>query len=278
LNDNPTDAASEVGPPADRARRGWLFRLAPLAVLAGLVVLALAMGWHRALSLEALVQRRAALGTLVDAHYAAALGSFLALYVTAVAISIPGAVFLTIGGGMLFGWVIGGAAAVVGATVGGTLLFILARFALADFIRRRLGPRVNALAQGFRADAFHYLLFLRLVPAFPFWLVNLAPALAGVSLPAFVAATTIGVIPASFAFAAFGAGLDSVVAAQDAAYRACLDAERTDCRLSLDVRAALTPQLAAALTALGLVALLPPLLKRWRRRRLGAPDKDLPTS
>ena len=95
------------------------------------------------------------------------------------------------------------------------------------------------------------------MPAFPFFLVNLAPALVGVKLATFVAATAIGIIPATFAFAFLGSGLDSVIAAQETVYRACLAAGRTDCRLQFDLGMIVTPQLLAALATLGVIALIP---------------------
>ena len=118
----------------------------------------------------------------------------------------------------------------------------------------------------FAPDAFSYLLFLRLVPIFPFWLVNLVPAVCGVSLATFVAASVLGMIPATFAFAFVGAGLDSVVAAQEAAYQACVTAGRTDCRLDFHLRTAITPEIMAALAALGVLALIPVVVKRLRAR------------
>ena len=102
----------------------------------------------------------------------------------------------------------------IGATVGATLIFLIARTALGEPLLRLAGPRARQLAKGFRDDAFNYLLFLRLVPVFPFFLVNLVPAFAGVHLRPFVAATAIGVIPAVIVFSLAGMGLDSVIAAQ----------------------------------------------------------------
>ena len=148
-----------------------------------------------------------------------------------VALSVPVGFYLTVIGGILFGAVLGGLAALVGATIGAICIFLIARSAMGEHLVRRAGPLAEKLAQGFRADAFSYLLFLRLVPIFPFWLVNLVPALCGVSVATFAAATALGIIPATFAFAFVGAGLDSVIAAQQAAYRACVAAGRTDCRL-----------------------------------------------
>jgi uncharacterized membrane protein YdjX (TVP38/TMEM64 family) len=175
---------------------------------------------------------------------------------------------LTLTGGILFGGVVGGAAAVVGATIGATIIFLIAKTAFGEHLAKRAGPAVGKLIGGFRADAFNYLLFLRLVPLFPFFLVNLVPALAGVRLVTFVAATFLGIIPGGFAFAFVGAGLESVIRAQSAAYNACLAAGRTDCRFDFDVKAVVTPELLAGFAALGVIALIPVVVKRWRARRV----------
>jgi uncharacterized membrane protein YdjX (TVP38/TMEM64 family) len=248
------------------AGRLSLAKLVPLAAVVVLAIAIVAMGWHRELSLEVLIRHRAALDAFIDRHLLAALAAFLALYVAVVALSIPGAVFLTVSAGILFGWLVGGLVALAGATIGATIIFLIARSALCDYVHRKAGSRLAKLADGFKADAFSYLLFLRLVPVFPFWLVNLAPALLGVRLGTFVLATALGIIPATFAFACVGSGLDSLIAAQEAAYNACLAAGRSDCRLDFDLKAAVTPKLLIALTALGILALVPTLVRRWRSR------------
>jgi uncharacterized membrane protein YdjX (TVP38/TMEM64 family) len=245
----------------------WPRRLAPVAAVVLVMALVFAMGWHRYLSLETLVRHRAAIDSFVAARYGLAIATFVAVYVAAVALSIPGAAILTITGGVLFGWLVGALAAIVGATTGATIVFLIARGACGESILRRAGPLAAKLAQGFRADAFNYLLFLRLVPVFPFWLVNLAPAVVGVRLPTFVLATALGIIPATFAFALVGMGLDSVITAQEAAYRACLAAGRPDCRLDFSMSALVTPQLLAAFVALGMVALIPVVVRKLRARR-----------
>jgi uncharacterized membrane protein YdjX (TVP38/TMEM64 family) len=256
-----------------RAGRRKVRRFAPAVVILLVAVLILAMGWHRQLSLETLVRHRDALDAFVDGHYAAALATFVGVYIAAVSLSIPGAVFLTIAGGLLFGVIVGGAAVVVAATTGATVIFLIARSAFSEYVIRRAGPRLSKIVDGFCADAFSYLLFLRLVPVFPFFLVNLAPALVGVRVTTFVAATAIGVIPATFVFASVGAGLDSVIQAQASMYHACLAAGRTDCRLDFDPAAALTPQLIGALIALGLLALAPVAVRRVFGRRAAMPGK-----
>src|SRR5437763_3014496 len=214
--------------------RARLRRFAPVAVVMLAMLAVFASGAHHHLSLETLVRHRMAIDAFMAHHRVAAVGAFVAIYIVVVALSIPGALFLTITGGVLFGTLAGGGASVVGATVGATIIFLVAKSACGENVVRRAGPLACKIADGFRADAFSYLLFLRLVPAFPFFLVNLAPALVGVKLSTFVAATVIGVLPATFAFAFFGSGLDSVIATQEKAYRACLTSGRSECALHFD--------------------------------------------
>jgi uncharacterized membrane protein YdjX (TVP38/TMEM64 family) len=250
-----------------------LRRLVPLIVVIVASAIVFAMGWHRQLSFETLVRHHEALRTFIAAHEAAAVAAYVALYIAAVALSIPVGFYLTVTGGILFGAVLGGAAAVVSATIGAICIFLIAKSAVGDYLVRRAGPLAQRLAQGFRDDAFSYLLFLRLVPIFPFWIVNLVPALVGVKLSTFAAATFLGVIPATFVFAFVGEGLDSVIAAQQAAYQSCLAAGRSDCRLEFHMHAALTPELVGALAALGVLALLPVVVKRLRARS-PAPSRE----
>lgn len=242
--------------------RRWL----PFATILLILAVAVAMGWHRQLSLETLALHHDAIQAFVLAHRPAAVAVFIAVYIGVVALSLPGALILTLIGGILFGVLIGGIAAVVGATIGATAIFLIAKTACGGRLTRRAGPLAEKLVEGFRSDAFHYLLFLRLVPVFPFFLVNLVPALAGIPLGTFVAATAIGIVPAAFAIASFGAGLDSVIRAQETVFNTCVAAGRADCRFDFEPRAAMTPELLTALIALGVLALVPIVVKRWRAR------------
>jgi uncharacterized membrane protein YdjX (TVP38/TMEM64 family) len=242
----------------------WLRRLAPLGAIALAMVAVYLMGWHHQVSLKTLVGHRAVVEHFVADHYVAALAVFAALYVAGVALSVPGAWCASVTAGFLFGWPIGGATAIVSATIGATIVYQIARTACGESLLQRAGPRATKIAAGFRAHAFSYLLSLRLIPVFPFWLVNLAPALVGVRRVTFVAATAIGIIPATLAFAMVGAGLDSVIAAQGSAYQACLATGRDDCRFDFDPLVALTPQLVTALVVLGIAVLIPIVVRRWR--------------
>ena len=239
-------------------------RLALAATVVALAGLAYYAIGRDGLSLEALMRHREAIDTFVTGHRVLAPLAYIGVYILVVALSLPGTSFLTVAGGFLFGLVTGAAAAITGATIGATLIFLVARTALGEPLLRKAGPRAVKLAQGFRDDAFSYLLFLRLVPAFPFFLVNLVPAFAGVRLLPFVTATALGVIPGSLAYAFAGTGLDSVIAAERTAYNACLAASRTDCQFAFDAMDILTPQLLGALVGLGLLALVPVAVRRWR--------------
>ena len=238
----------------------------PLIAVVVLAVIGYLTIGRTGISLEALVRHRMAIDAFVSEHRVLAVLAYIGLYTVAVALSVPGAAFLTVSGGFLFGVVAGASAAVIGATMGATIIFLVARTALGEPLLRRAGPRAIKLAQGFRDDAFSYLLFLRLVPVFPFFLVNLVPAFAGVRLGPFVAATALGVIPAAFVYAFAGTGLDSVIVAQSHSHRDCLAAGRPDCAMSFDAKDILTPQLIGALVALGLLALVPVVVKRLRAR------------
>jgi uncharacterized membrane protein YdjX (TVP38/TMEM64 family) len=254
--------------PADQTPARWaLRRWMPLIVLVVLSITAIAIGWQQKISFETLVRHNDAIHAFIMANRVASVAIYLAVYVVTIALSLPGGLVLTMSGGFLFGGLVGGAAAVIGATAGAVILFVIARSAFGEHLTRRAGPAAERLAEGFRADAFHYLLFLRLVPVFPFFVINLVAAILGVRLATFLTATAIGIIPGGFTFAFLGAGLDSVIRAQGAVYNACLAAGRTDCKLDFDVKAAVTPEMLGALAALGVLALVPVAVKRIRARR-----------
>lgn len=259
---------------APTAKTGRLRRFLPLLALFGLAGVAFVMGWHKYLTLESLVRNRAMLDGFVAAHPAAALALYTLIYVAVTAMGLPGALILTVTGGLLFGAWLAGAATVVGATAGATAIFLIARTAAGAHLADRAGALAARLAGEFRRNAFNYLLFLRLVPAFPFFLVNLVPALCNVRLRTYVAATALGIIPGTFAFASVGAGLDSVIAAQAAQYRACLSSGAASCHIDFKLNSLVTPQVLIALAALGVLALVPVVARRVLGRRQDPPAAD----
>ncbi|MCP5433790.1 MAG: TVP38/TMEM64 family protein [Alphaproteobacteria bacterium] len=246
--------------------RVTLVRLLPVLAVAGGLALVFAMGWQHYLAPRAIAEHRSALKSFVDGHLALALAFYVAVYAGSTALSIPGGLALTLLGGFLFGWLLGGAAVLVGATAGACAIFLVAKTALGDALAAKAGPFLGRLREGFARDALNYLLFLRLVPVFPFWLVNLAPAFLGVPFRTFAIGTFIGIVPGTFAYAAVGGGLDEIFARAEAAYETCTAGPSPEaCRFAIDASALLNPTLLAAFAALGLVVLVPVALRRLRK-------------
>jgi uncharacterized membrane protein YdjX (TVP38/TMEM64 family) len=242
-----------------------LKRFGPLAIIAVVLVVIVAMGWHRQVTLENIVSARDRFHLLLSEHTLLAVAIYVAVYIAMGALCLPGSPILTATGGLMFGWLVGGLASVVGATIGATILFLIARTALGEGLSERTAPWLAKLRKGFADDALSYLLFLRLVPAFPFWFVNIAPAILGVPLRTYVIGTFFGIIPATFAFASAGAGLDSVVMAAKAEYAACLAQKGADaCQLTIRASSLVTRELILSLALLGLLALIPVAVRKWR--------------
>jgi uncharacterized membrane protein YdjX (TVP38/TMEM64 family) len=248
----------------DEASRFW--RILPLVLVLAVVGAVFATGIHRSFTFDTFVRYQAWLRDLVAARSLTMLGLYALIYVAAITLSLPVSAFLTIIGGYLFGWPLAAVTANLSATLGAANIFLIARSALGRPLLRRAGSRIQSLAAGFRKEAFLYLLSLRLIPVVPFWLTNLAAAFFGMRLRPFVLATQIGMLPASFAFALAGSGLDAVMARQDEVRRACLAAGGGDCSLDFSAKSLLTPQLMIALAILGVLALIPVGLRHWRRR------------
>ncbi|AWM86060.1 TVP38/TMEM64 family protein [Microvirga sp. 17 mud 1-3] len=245
---------------------GGLWRFLPLVLVALAAGAFFASGLHRSLTLDSLMRHHDAAQAFATDHRAAALGFYALAYIVMVTLSIPASALLATLGGYLFGWVLGGSIAALAATIGAVNIFLIARTSLGELLRRRAGRRLQALAEGFRREAFSYVLFLRLLPVMPFWVTNLAAALFRVRLKTFVLATQIGVLPTTFAFAVAGSGLDEVVDRQEEVYRQCLAAGGSACSLSLSPQNLLTSELVIALAILGTLALAPILFRQWRGR------------
>jgi uncharacterized membrane protein YdjX (TVP38/TMEM64 family) len=237
----------------DEGRRHWL-RWAPLAVIAAGLAAALVVGVDAQSLLEFLKSHHAELAAWVGDNGALAIVAYAAIYAVAIALSVPGGAVLTLVGGFLFGVWAGTAIVVLAATVGATGLFLAARATVGEAMARRAGPFVRRMEDGFRRDAFSYLLFLRLIPVFPFWIVNLAPALLRVPLRTYVLATVLGIVPGTFVYASFGAGIGTLLSAG------------ADITLG-DV---LTLEILLGLSVLAVLSLAPVAVRAWRARRARA--------
>jgi uncharacterized membrane protein YdjX (TVP38/TMEM64 family) len=233
-------AADPGAGPASPTRARWI-RLVLLTVFVGAVVAFFALGGQHYLTLDTIKTHRDALLLWTHDHYAASLALAFLVYAGAVAFSIPGGLILSLTMGFIFGRWVGTVLVVVAATVGAAIVFVAARYIFADAARKRLGDFGTRINEGFTANAFNYMLFLRLVPLFPFFLVNLAPAFTSIPLRTFVLATMIGIVPATFVFVNLGETLSRIDS----------------------LEGLVSVQMLGALALLGLLALLP---VAWKRR------------
>ena len=240
--------------PDHSASRPKLSRFVPLGVLILAAVLFVALGGLRYRSLSALAENSEWLREFVAQGGIAAGLAFVLAYAGLVALSLPAAAFLSITSGFLFGCWLGAIYAVLGATIGATIVFFAVRAGIAGLVERA-GPRIRRLETGFREDALSYLLVLRLVPIFPFWLVNLAAGAVGLRLPVYVLATLVGMIPTSFVYASLGSGLSDLLAAGD----------------HPDLAILYRPSVLLPIIGLAVLVLLPVLYKRWRNGRSKQP-------
>jgi uncharacterized membrane protein YdjX (TVP38/TMEM64 family) len=223
---------------------GWL-KVLILLVFVGGAIAFFALGGQRYVSLEAVKQNRDALLGFTENHSVQMLLIAFSVYTASTALSLPGGLVLSLTVGFLFGRWAGTLLIVCAATLGATLVFLAARHLFADAARERMGALAQKINEGFTKDAFNYLLFLRLVPLFPFWLVNLAPAFTNVKLGTYVLATAIGIVPGSFVFANLGQTLGQIES----------------------LRGLLAPPVLGAFVLLGVFALIPVAVKKVKETR-----------
>ncbi len=225
-------------------------RLIPLGLLVIAAIIFMASGGRQYLTFAQLAEHRTTLCELTARNGALAAVGFIVIYAALTALSVPGAMLMTLAGGFLFGPWFGAAYALVGATLGASAVFLAARRGLAG-LTERAGPRLQRIKAGFREDAFSYLLCLRLVPVFPFWLVNLVAGASGIAWPVYVTATFFGMIPGAVVYAGIGSGIGDLIASGR----------------HPDPYTIFRPNILLPLIGLAVLALLPALYKRWRARR-----------
>ena len=197
------------------------------------------------LSLDALKANRDLLLNYTESNYALAVAIFIFVYILQTTFSLPGGAILTLTGGFLFGSLMGTVFVNIGATVGATLAFLAARYLLRDWVENKFGDRLGPIQAGFAQNAFSYLMTLRLIPAFPFFLVNLVSGLTRVKLGTYMVATSLGIIPGSFVFAFAGRQLGSINSLSEIA----------------------SPSVLLAFSLLGLLALMPIAYRKWTEKK-----------
>jgi uncharacterized membrane protein YdjX (TVP38/TMEM64 family) len=227
----------------------WIKRFGPLILVALAVAAVIASGLGDHLSLAELKARRDQLQGFVALHPVLSFGLYILIYIAVVSLSLPGALVMTLSGGFLFGPWLGAAAASSGASLGAAVIFLVCRTAVGDSLRGKAGSTISRIEEGVRRDAFSYILTLRLIPAIPFWLVNLAAGFVNIPLRTFLAATVLGILPGSLVYSGLGAGLGEVFASGQ----------------EPNLRVIFEPHVLLPLVGLGLLSLLPVVLRRFRK-------------
>jgi uncharacterized membrane protein YdjX (TVP38/TMEM64 family) len=197
------------------------------------------------LSLESLKSHRDQLHDFYQQNTWTMILGFIGVYIVTVALSLPGATILTLTSGAIFGAAVGTLVVNVGATLGALLAFLAARFILSDWVESKVGARLQRFQEGFSQNALQYLLFLRLVPLFPFWLINLAAGLTRIRTSTYVLGTMVGILPGSFVYANAGNHIASINTLKDIA----------------------SPKVLGAFALLGLFALIPAIYHKIKARR-----------
>jgi uncharacterized membrane protein YdjX (TVP38/TMEM64 family) len=235
-----------------RSTRGWALarRFGPLVLIAAGLIIALALGLPHQLSLHQLQRHRDQLEALARTHPVLSVVGYVGVYTLVVGLSLPVALVLTLSGGFLFGPWVGGVAASLGVTFGGTIVFLVCRTAAGDVLRRHAGPTIARIEDQVLADAFSYVMVLRLLPVMPMTLSNLALGFIEIPLRTFVPATFLGILPVSLIYAGLGAGLGKMFAKG----------------LRPDLHVLFRPEVLLALAGLALLSLAPIVARRLRRR------------
>ena len=234
--------------PQKKSVAGHLKSFAPFIILLGGLGFALSQGWHQYLTLEAFAENIGWLDAQIAANFILAFAVYMLVYAAATAFMVP-ASFLTISGGVLFGLVFGTSATVIGATVGACVLFLAAKTSIGETLRSVVGPFIDKMQKGFNEDALSYLFALRLIPAFPFAVVNIAPAILGAKFRDYFITTLLGIIPGTLAYTWIGVAVgDTLRAGGD-----------------VDI-GTLASNFIPAFIALGVVALIPVAYKKFFKK------------
>jgi uncharacterized membrane protein YdjX (TVP38/TMEM64 family) len=202
-----TDATTSIAP-------AWK-RFLPLGIIVAALTAFFGFGLQRYFTLDSLAANQEAIKNYADANLLTTMLGTIAIYAAVTAISFPGGAIMTLLAGFILGTLYGGISVVIGATVGATIIFLAGRSAAGDLLAKRGGDTVAKLEAGFTKNALSYLFILRLVPLFPFWLVNLAAAAFRVPTKVYVFATFFGIMPGTLVYASVGAGFSSITESSD---------------------------------------------------------------
>ncbi|MEM7662431.1 MAG: TVP38/TMEM64 family protein [Pseudomonadota bacterium] len=206
------DIAGQMEPEKKPTTMQRVTKLWPIALILGGLGIAVSQGWHNYLTVEGISQNIEWLDAQVAANFTLVLGAYMVVYAAATAFMVP-ASFLTIAGGVLFGLAFGTLGTVIGATLGASVLFIAAKTSIGESLRSIVGPFIDKMQAGFNEDALSYMFALRLIPAFPFAVVNIAPAILGAKYRDYLITTFFGIVPGTLAYTWIGVAVGDTVRA-----------------------------------------------------------------
>ena len=230
-----------------------LVKLWPMYIILAGLAFAISQGWHTQLSPEALGKNAVYLNNLVEQNFWLVLIAFIGIYIAATAFMVPASA-LTIGGGFLFGIYYGAPATIIGATIGACVLFTAAKTSIGETLKSIAGPFVGKMEKGFNENALSYLFTLRLIPIFPFAVVNIAPAILGAKFRDYFISTFFGIMPGTVAYSLIGSGLrETLLSAGENADVGALVAEAGK-------------NFIPAFFALAIVAMIPTLYKKFFKK------------
>lgn len=232
-------------------RKNGVTRWIPLFIVLIILVCIIYFRWYEYLSFKTLQYHHQQLERWASQHYFLTVLIYMLIYIVTIAMSVPGGAILTLTGGFLFGIIPAAIYAVISATIGACIIFMVVKTALGRWLGSKAKGWVSRMEKGFRENAFNYTLFLRLMPLFPFWVVNIVPALLNVRLRVFVVATFLGIIPGTFVYVLVGNGLGSIL--------------KSGQEPNLGI--IFQPAIFIPLLALALLALLPILYKKLKRSK-----------
>ena len=231
----------------------------PLLILVLGLILFFVFGGHQYLNFQSLSDNYQKLQNFTEQHYAISTLIFMGVYILLVAFSIPGATIMTLLGGFLFDVWFGTLWVVIAATIGASITFLAVNTAFGDALKSKVGPKLAKMQKGFTEDAFNYLLILRLLPVFPFFIINIAAGIVGMRLRTFFIGTFIGIIPGSFIYAWVGSGLSYTLQKGDA----------------LNLGIIFEPKILFPIIGLAVLSVIPVIIKKVKAKKINSEAEEI---
>lgn len=210
-----------------------------------IIIVIRGMGWHQYLTFENLKKNKDSLQHSVSEYYVMSAILFITIYIIVTGFSIPGATILTLSAGFLFGAIFGTIYVNIGATVGATIAFLFSRYLIGDWVQKKYKEKLAKFNKELEVNGYGYLLTLRFIPIFPFFLINIFAGLTKISVKTFIWTTSVGILPGSFVYAFAGSQLTYIESPRDI----------------------VSGKIIIAFVLLGLFAILPVIIRHARNRK-----------